>query len=134
MTATLAAFAKGHQFPPLQLDLSEQWVHSYVEAVEDAAIDRHQRSVPPMALAALAIGALLKSAGLPEGAVHVAQELSFVRSVSPGEALTASARVLSRGERQGWVLMGVALAVADDSGSAVMTGRATLTFPMEAEA
>ena len=73
------------------------------------------------------------AAGLPEGAVHVAQELSFVRSVSPGEALTASARVLSRGERQGWVLMGVDLTVADDSGASVMNGRATLTFPMEAE-
>jgi acyl dehydratase len=134
MTATLAAFAKGHQFPPLQLDLSERWVRSYVEAVEDTTIGRHPRSVPPMALAALAIGALLKSAGLPEGAVHVAQELSFARSVRPGEALTASARVLSRGERQGWILMGVDLTVADDSGISVMDGRATLTFPAEAEA
>lgn len=134
MTASLAAYAKGHQFPPLQLDLSEQWVSSYVQAVEDGAIVRHPRSVPPMALAALAIGALLKSAGLPEGAVHVAQDLSFARSVSPGEALTALATVLSRGERQGWILMGVDLTVADDSGVSVMNGRATLTFPAEAEA
>ncbi len=134
MTATLAAFAKGHQFPPLQLDLSERWVRTYVEAVEDNTIEHHPGSVPPMALAALAIGALLKSAGLPEGAVHVAQELSFARSVSAGEALTATARILSRGERQGWVLMGVDLTVTDHDGNSVMDGRATLTFPVEAEA
>lgn len=134
MTATLAAFAKGHQFPPLQLDLSERWVRTYVEAVGDTTIEHHPGSVPPMAIATLAIGALLKSAGLPEGAVHVAQELSFARSVSVGEALTASARVLSRGERQGWVLMGVNLTVTDHDGRSVMDGRATLTFPVEAEA
>ena len=134
MTATLAAYAKGHQFPPLLLDLSDEWVRSYVEAVEDGTTEPHPGPVPPMALAALAIGALMKSAGLPQGAVHVAQELSFVRSVSAGEALTATARVLSRGERQSWVLIGIQLTVADDSGNSVMDGRATLTFPVAAEA
>ena len=134
MTATLAAYAKGHQLPPLQLNLSDPWVRSYVEAVEDSTIEHHPGSVPPMALAALVIGALLKSAGLPPGAVHVAQELSFVRSVSVGQALTATARVLSRREHQGWILMGIELTVADDSGNSVMDGRATLTFPVAAEA
>ena len=51
MTATLAAYAKGHQLPPLQLDLSDEWVRRYVEAVEDSTIEHHPGSVPPMALA-----------------------------------------------------------------------------------
>lgn len=128
MTASLAAFSKGHTFPSIALDLSEPWVKSYVDAVEDGAIAQ-AGAVPPMALAALAIGALIESAGLPDGAVHVAQDLSFHRVVNPGENLTATARIVSRGERQGWVLMGVALTVSDRE-AAVMDGRATLTFPV----
>jgi len=132
MTATLAAFAKGHTFPPIALDLSERWVRIYVEAVEDGAIEQ-AGAVPPMALAARAIGALLESAGLPDGTVHVAQDLTFHRLVNPGETLTATARILSRGERQGWVLLGVALTVSDREAS-VMDGRATLTFPADSAA
>jgi len=55
--------------------------------------------------------------------------LSFHRPVSVGERLAARAAVISRGERQGWVLMGVELAVDDASGEVVMEGRATVTFP-----
>lgn len=132
MTATLAAFSKGHTFPPIALDLSQQWVRSYVEAVEDEAIAQ-AGAVPPMALAALAIGALLESAGLPDGAVHVAQDLSFHRVVNSGENLTASSRIVSRGERQGWVLMGVEVIVSDHQAS-VMDGRATVTFPANGDA
>ena len=128
---TLASFEKGHEFPATEFDLSPEWVSSYVEAVEDEGTARGAPgSVPPMAIAALSVRALLERAGLPPGAIHVGQELAFRRSVSPGERLTATARVASRGERQGWVLMGVDLSVAGAGGSEVMSGRAIVTFPV----
>ena len=127
---TLAALEKGYQFPPLSFDLSDQWVDAYVASVEDEAIGALQGGfVPPMAVAALAIRALLEHASLPPGTLHAGQELAFAVPVRPGGALTVDARVASRGERAGWVLMGVELRVARDS-APVMTGRATLSFPM----
>lgn len=130
MTATLAAFEKGHQFAPVPLDLSDEWISTYVDAVEDEAIGALAPAVPPMALATLGVSTLLDSAGLPDGAVHVAQELQFHRAAMIGERLSASAKVLSRGERAGWVLMGIELAVSDESSGSVMSGRATITFPI----
>lgn len=130
MTATLAAFEKGHHFAPVPLDLSEEWVRAYVDAVEDDAVAQQAPAVPPMALATLGVRTLLDSAGLPDGAIHVAQELQFHRTAKTGDRLLASASVASRGERAGWVLMGIEMAMKDGD-SPVMTGRATITFPVE---
>lgn len=129
MTSTLASLEKGHEFPPIAIDLTRDWVAGYVAAVEDGSIASHEDVVPPMALATLGVRALLESAGLPEGAVHVGQELSSHRAVQAGETLGARARVVSRGERAGWVLMGLELSITDADGAPAMTGRATLTFP-----
>ena len=131
MTATLAAFGKGHEFTPISFELTQDWVGAYVAAVEDDAIASSSNTVPPMALATLGVRTLLESAGLPQGAVHVGQELSFTRAVRVGEALAARARIVSRGERAGWVLMGLDLLIADADACEVMAGRATLTFPAE---
>ncbi|MDO8617242.1 MAG: MaoC family dehydratase [Dehalococcoidia bacterium] len=130
MALTLGSLPKGHRFPPVEFALSPKWVREYIAAVEDAAIGpAGDALVPPMAVAALSVRALLEQAGLPPGAIHLGQELTFSRALHTGERLTAEAAVASRGERQDWVLMGVELAVRDAAGRPVMAGRATLTFP-----
>jgi len=126
---TLAALEKGHEFPPASFDLSDQWVGDYVASVEDEAIGALDGGfVPPMAVAALAIRALLEQAGLPPGTLHAGQELAFTAPVRRGETLTVAARIASRGKRAGWSLIAVELRVARE-GATVMTGRATLSFP-----
>ena len=126
---TLAALEKGHEFPPASFDLSEEWVDAYVAAVEDEAIGALDSGfVPPMAVAALAIRALLENASLPPGTLHIGQELAFTAPVRRGETLTVAARIASRGKRAGWALIAVELRVAGDDGT-VMTGRVTLSFP-----
>jgi acyl dehydratase len=130
----LETLPKGHHFPPVEFDLSPQWVREYVAAVEDEAIGPlGQDMVPPMAVAALSIRALLDAAALPAVAIHLGQELAFLRPVGMGERLSARARVASRGERQGWALMGIELDVDDGAGRPVMTGRATVTMPVGEE-
>lgn len=131
---SLDTLAKGHQLPPFAFDLSPEWVREYVVAVEDTAIGALDEGlVPPMAVAALGVRALLDGARLPAGAIHLGQEVSFLRPVRVGERLSISARVVSRGERQGWVLLGIELDVRGDDQGPVMTGRATLTMPVGRE-
>lgn len=131
MPATLAALPKGHEFPPTTFTLSPEWVDAYIDAVGDTAIrDAGPGLVPPMAVAALSIRALIEASPLPPGTLHAGQELAFHRAVRTGEELTVAARVVSRGERAGWALMSVDLEVSAD-GAQVMTGRATVTFPAE---
>ena len=103
---------------------------AYIDAVADAAIrDAGSALVPPMAIAALSMRAPIEASSLPPGTLHAGQELAFHRAVRIGEELTVAASIASRGERAGWVLMGVDLAVSAD-GAKVMTGRATVTFPV----
>ncbi len=130
MIASLADAPKGHRFPAVEFELSPEWVQGYTDAVEDAAIGAYEGIVPPMAVAALSIRALLENASLPPGAVHLGQEIAFLRKVRVGEPLRAEAEVASRGERQGWVLMTVGVTVSGGDGEEVMSGRATVTFPL----
>jgi acyl dehydratase len=134
MRSTLSAFQKGYAFEPTSIELTPAWVDEYVAAVEDAAVSQlGNGAVPPMALAAISIYKLLEQSGLPEGAIHVGQELAFTRPVRTNERVSVQAEIASRGERQGWALMAIALKVQDESGSSVMEGRATITFPVEIE-
>ncbi len=134
MPASLDTLPKGHQLPASSFAVSPEWVRDYIEATEDEATPALGLGlVPPMALAALTIRALLQSAALPAGALHAGQELAFLRPVRVGERLSASAAVAGRGERRGWLLMTVDLSVRDERGDPVMTGRARVTMPAGAE-
>lgn len=130
MLLTVADLEKGHKFPPVQFDLSRAWVSGYVEAVGDTAISRLGSDVvPPMAIAALALHALLQHAALAPGTIHAGQEVTFHQVAHIGDELSVKANVGSRGERAGWVLMSVDLAASGPAGE-VMTGRATITYPV----
>ncbi|HSP56002.1 MAG TPA: hypothetical protein VLS25_10490, partial [Dehalococcoidia bacterium] len=54
--------------------------------------------------------------------------LAFYRTVRAGERLAVQARIVSRGERAGWVLLAVDVAV-ESGGDNVMSGRSVVTFP-----
>lgn len=134
MRVSLAELQKGDEIPAAGFDLSPEWVTEYATSVDDRAIEAlGTTAVPPMAVAALAVRAMLEHASLPSGTIHAGQELSFRRALRVGEALEASGRVVSRGERAGWVLMSVELGVTA-GGEAVMQGRATVSFPVPEEA
>jgi acyl dehydratase len=135
MTLTLASLQKGYTFTSRAFDLSPDWARDYARAVEDEATAQHVGPdfLPPMAVAALSIRALLEEAALPPGTLHAGQELAFIRPVRVGERLEAGAVVAGRGERHGWVLMSVDLRVQDAGGHPVMDGRATISFPIDPE-
>jgi acyl dehydratase len=134
MPRSLADLPRGHQFPVTDFQLTPEWVEDYREAVEDrttAALGADV--VPGMAVAALAIRSLLQASVLPPGSIHLGQELSLNGPVGAGERLRARAEVASRGERQGWALMSIDMGVQDSRGREVMSGKATLTFPVDGE-
>lgn len=131
MPSTLAALPKGYEFPTATFTLTREWVNAYIDAVGDAAIAKiGPDAVPPMAVAALSVRALIEASPLPPRTLHAGQELTFRRAISVGDELSVGAKVISRGERAGWVLMSVDLEVSA-AGEKVMTGRATITFPVE---
>jgi len=129
MAVSLAGLPKGHEFAETRFELNPEWVAEYRAAVEDRT--DAPPDVPPLALATLCLRELLAQASLPESAIHVGQDLTFSVPVKPVSVLVAKARIASRGERQGWVLMSIEITVDGDSGAQMMSGRATITFPPE---
>jgi hypothetical protein len=127
MTVSLADVPKGHEFAETRFELTREWVAQYRAAVEDDSSD--PSDAPPLSLATLSIRALLDEAALPSGAIHVSQEMSFSLGRQSSDVVVAKARVASRGERAGWVLMAIELEVEDETGTPMMNGRATITFP-----
>jgi hypothetical protein len=129
MTVSLADLPKGHEFAETKFELTPDWAAEYRSSVEDQTTA--PEDLPPLALAAFSIRALLEQAELPDGAIHVSQELSFLNRAELGGRVVARARVASRGERQGWVLMSMELAIDGEGGKSLMCGRATITFPAD---
>jgi hypothetical protein len=131
MTVSLADLPKGHEFAEMKFELTTKWVAEYRRAVEDETTSGS--AVPPLSLGALAFRALLDQASLPDGAIHVSQEMNSFRGVGIGENVVVKARIGSKGERAGWVLMGVDLQVDEGGGDTIVNGRATITFPVPSD-
>ena len=121
--------ARGDEFviPSITFDASD--VRAYLDATGEPA-ERWEGVVPPLAIGAWALGALMEHVPLPGGALHAGQEFEFLRALTPGEALEASVTVAQRSERRGTVLLALAIelrAVAD--GDVVLRGRSTVAAP-----
>jgi acyl dehydratase len=107
-------------------------------AMDDAAVEQYRQAVgdstlpgylPPTALAAWALGAVLKHLELVPGTVHASQELSFSRAVRVGDGVVQSATVSQNSVRGGWRWLVVDLTTDDDQGNSLLTGRSTVLFP-----
>ena len=136
---SVADLPRGHEFPAAHFRLDADDVRRYLDAVEDRSNAYGQGPVgpawvPPLAVAALALRAILEQVGLPPGALHASQEVEFRRPVPAGASLRSRARVAQRSEMRGAVVSVIEFEVEEEGspGPAVI-GRATvITLPGEA--
>jgi hypothetical protein len=118
----------GHEFPPTTFALSDEDVSRYLDAVGDAnAVYRQHGLVPPLAVAASAIGALLDALELPADTLHTGQELEMHGGVAIGATLALRGRIAQRSERGGHVISVIEFEVRPDGvDAASLSGRTTV--------
>ena len=129
MTPSLSDFPAGHSFPPTVISADPGRVRAYLAATGDGlSIYEEENAVPPLALAAFALGALLNEVGLPPGTLHVNESLEFRAAVAPGAQVECHSRLAQRSQRAGMIVSAVEseLRVA---GEVVGTARATVFCP-----
>ena len=98
----LSTLEPGHRLFSRSMAVSADAAASYRSAVgDDEPRSAEEHVVPPMAVAAMVMGAAMEAVELPAGAVHTAQELEFARPVEEGAPLTCSATVVSNSVRRG---------------------------------
>lgn len=101
-------------------------MQAYLASIGDE--NDYGSTVPPLAIAALGLNALQEQIALPEGSLHTAQELEHAGIVRAGDALTLTARIAQRSERQGFVISVIEFEIAAVDGGAIRA-RTTILAP-----
>lgn len=124
----------GDEFPPASYRLDSKAVATYLKAVgETSPLYQGTELVPPTAVAAYALKVLTDRICLPSGAVHVAQELEFLGTVSTGDTLTCHARVTRKHNRGKIHLLTVSFSVLNQGQAEILCGRTSFVLPEDSQ-
>jgi hypothetical protein len=127
----LTDLAAGHVFEPTTFTITPEVARAYRAATSDeqaAVYAEAGEAAPPLAVAALALGELLKQVALPKGSLHANESLEFRAAVPEGVTIQCRARLAQRSVRAGWV---VSVLETDlfVHGTRTVTARATVLSP-----
>ena len=125
-SSSISSFPRGHEFPEAKFRVSAERVAAYLRAIGDEGA--YAGCVPPLAAAALGLGALQEHISLPEGSLHTGQEVEQVGGVREGDELTLTARIAQRSERQGYVISVIEFEISGVAGAAIRA-RSTIMAP-----
>jgi hypothetical protein len=129
VTSSVTDFAAGHIFAPIVIAADAGRTRAYREATGDSnPIYDAEDVVPPLALAAFALGALLNDVGLPPGTLHVNEAVEFRAAVPVGASIECRARLAQRSQRAGMIVSAIESELLVD-GDIVLTARATVFCP-----
>jgi acyl dehydratase len=122
---------EGQEFPPAAFQVDSTTVADYLKAVEENhSLYENTGLVPPMAVAALSLKALISAISMPPGTVHVSQEFEFMANVKTGDTLTGHARVSRVQERGKLHLINVDTSVLNQESKPVLRGKTGFILPV----
>jgi hypothetical protein len=125
----LTDLAAGHVFPPIRFTVDAAQSRAYRDATGDR-LDFYDSAgvAPPLAVAALALGALLGQVSLPDGTLHASEALTYAAAVPVGAELECRATLTQRSVRAGYVVSVLDSDIVLDGKTALST-RATVLSP-----
>lgn len=121
---------EGQEFAPAAFQVDAATVADYLKAVEESnGLYENTGLVPPMAVAALSLKALISALSMPPGTIHVSQEFEFLATVKTEDNLTSHARVSRAQERGKLHLITVDTSVLNQESQAVLMGKTGFILP-----
>jgi hypothetical protein len=115
----------GRQLNPMEMEMTPALVASYLTAC-GIAIDRSPYAgVPPLLAAAAGRLRATLPGRIPDGSLHVRDELDIHRIAAVGERLSTRTWIGDRYERRGRKYIVFAQEVTDQSGRVLVAGRRT---------
>jgi len=134
MTVDYSNLAAGQEVSNRSIRVDGRTVSKYVGAVGDATAQPGgpgEAKAPPMAVAALGLRGVLEDLGIPSGALHAGQELSFSGPVDVEASLRCRATVARNSVRRGSRFVDINISVRDEEDREVMSGTTTLIMQGE---
>jgi hypothetical protein len=123
---------EGFEFPPSRFQIDAATVADFLQATgETSPLFKDSPFIPPMAIAARAIGSLGIGTLVPAGVIHVTQQLEFLKPAKVGSELECRTRVERFIARAGLTMITVAMNVSDDTGTKVLSGKIGFILPLE---
>ncbi len=117
----------GDKIPTSSFTLEPNKIKDYIEAVEESSGYFTQCSqgavTPPIACASLAMAALFKHIEVPEGAIHLSQEITLNKPIEVGQTLLCHASLIRNQVRRALRIMTIQLEVNDESGEEVLQSK-----------
>lgn len=130
MTTVLTDLSAGHTFDPITFTVDSERARAYRAAAGDTlSLYDVSGVLPPLAVAALALGALLEHVSLPPGTLHASESVSFKAPVPAGARLECRASLAQRSQRAGWIVSVLDSEISHD-GRVAVTARATVLSPV----
>ena len=123
---------EGFEFPPSQFRIDAATIADFLKATgETSALFKNSSFVPPMAIAARAIGSLGIGSLVPAGVIHVTQQLEFLQPAKTGTTFSCHTRVEKYVARAGLTMITVGITVTGDAGAKVLIGKIGFILPPE---
>jgi hypothetical protein len=124
------ALPVGYEFPRSTFRVDSRRIDSYRKAVEEPKNAPLARDVvPPMAVAAAALGALAERVNFPFGSIHLTQELDFKAPVRREETLTCRGRLLARKDMRDIHFLTIGVDVHNQREQLVLAGKTGFVLP-----
>jgi len=128
----LADLPTGHTFDPIKFTVDAAKSRAYRAATGDPlSLYDDTNAVPPLAVAAFALGALMKVIELPDGTLHGNEALQAHAAVPVGATLTCVPTITRNATRAGTVFITFEFVVSHNDAPAI-TARSTVLFPARA--
>jgi hypothetical protein len=122
----------GHTFEPITFTVDAAKSRAYRDATgDDLPLYDSLDAVPPLAVAALALGALMEVIDLPDGTLHGNETLQAHAIVPAGAALSCVPTVTRNSTRAGMVFLTFEFVISHE-GAPVIIARSAVLFPAEA--
>lgn len=129
VSTVLTDLSAGHEFEPVTFSIETERVRAYLAATgDDLALYEASNVAPPLAIAAFALGALLEEVTLPEGTLHISENLSYSKAVPLRAAVDCRARLAQRSVRAGMVVSVLETEISFEN-EVALTARATVMSP-----
>ena len=133
MFTDYAILEPGQTISEREITFDALTVGSYRDSVGDAsevfAGSNKENLVPPMAIAAYSLRALLEELVIRPGTLHTGQEIEFNETITVGETLTCHAALSRNSVKGNWRFIVVNISAMNESGKIVMFGKSTIMVP-----
>ena len=120
----------GYKFNAVDYTISKKDVDNYLSAIGTSSPFYSTNEIcPPTALLAFSLRSIMEEISLPEGSIHVSQEMSCHATIYNNDKVVLGGAISQSSSRSGWRYLTLDITVASGAQKCSISGKATILVP-----